>query len=152
VAGHQHQPSRPGQLHQVSRLRDARGQRLLHQHVLVREERVARDRVVRVDRGGDHDRVDAGRQQLMVVGEEPDPWIPGGDIVEPLGSPVRDGQQLRVRHLVQVADQVRAPIAAADHADTNPRLAVRQAGRPGLVHNARHSLPPGSSPAARGRK
>jgi hypothetical protein len=75
----QHQPGPVNQLNQCLGLGDARGQRLLHRHVLAGLQRLGCDRVVEPVRCGDDDRLDrlvgehlpqvgVGRRQVVALG------------------------------------------------------------------------------------
>ena len=58
VTRHEHEPALRGEPHELLRLLERRGERLLDEHVLPRLERGVRERVVRADRRRDHDGVD----------------------------------------------------------------------------------------------
>src|SRR5262249_31655732 len=107
VSRHQDPLLAVGQCDQGRRLCDTGGERLLDEHVLSMEQRVAGNGVVRVDRGCNHDCVDVCGQQVTVIGKETDAGVPGGDVVEPFGSQVGDGQELGLGDLVEVSYKVR---------------------------------------------
>ena len=114
VPGHQHPAPAAGKGDQLDRLLHARRQRLLDQHVLVREQRLTGEGVVRVNRACDHHCLDLRGEQVPVVGEQADAGEAGTDVLEAILTEVGDAGDLDPQGLVQVSDQVGSPVAAAD--------------------------------------
>src|SRR5207247_963257 len=76
------------------------------------------------DRGRDRDRVDRGvGEQVAVVAVGGDPRIAGRGEREPRRVELADRGQLRPVDLGEVPDEVRAPVAVADDADSDLVLA-----------------------------
>ena len=129
VSHHQHLPPPARQGDQLCRFLGAGRQGFLDQDVLAGEQGVADQGVVGVDRARHHHRVDVGGEEVLVVAKEADARVPDAHGVEALLLQIGDGDELRLRDLVDVSDQVRAPIPAADDAEPQPSIQVlRPAG------------------------
>src|SRR5579884_320579 len=116
VARHQHEVPRRRELDELGHLGRAHRGRLLDQHVLARLERLLRERVVRRHRRRDHDRVDAvvGEHLGEVVGRAR-LRVARGEALAQLRVEVAEPGQLG--ELVEVADEVRAPVPEPRHGD-----------------------------------
>ena len=120
VSRHQHQPATLGELDELEALARGRGERLLDEDVLSRLERRASKREVRrhrrrerqgVDRFVGEDVVDA---RVGLHGR-----VPTLDQLEAVGIAVANRDDLGAVELVEVADEVRAPVAEADNCDAD---------------------------------
>src|SRR5580693_10763511 len=76
--------------------------------------------VVGVNRRGDHHGFDVGLEQLGVAAEKLYLRVVPPYEVEPLELGVRDRDELCVRHLVQVPDELRTPVPTTDDPDLDP--------------------------------
>jgi hypothetical protein len=128
VTRHQNAPAlcrEPGELRALD---DRRGERLLDERVLARLERGARELEVGPDRGRDDDRLHLRvGQNVREAGRLADPRVAACDAVERLAPRVADKRELGGRRLVEVADEVRAPVAEADDRDPDGLVpAVRE--------------------------
>ena len=82
---------------EIGRLLDGAGERLLAEDWQPRVQRGGGDRVMNVVGGHERDRIDAGGQQLPVIGKGPgDPEVPG-QLLGPVMIGVADGGDLDVR-------------------------------------------------------
>src|SRR4249919_3083382 len=110
MAGHQREPPQLLQLQKFRALCRRCGERLLDQDVLAALEGQTREREVRSDRRGDHDRVEAVvRQKVAEVGRAPDRRVPATEVLEPILPEVADPCNLHVRYVVEVANEIRTP-------------------------------------------
>jgi hypothetical protein len=121
VACYQDQLAIVGRADQLQRFGDAGAERLPDQDVLAGEKRVAGDRKMTVDGSGDDDSFDIAGQERGVVGVRAQPAVLAADVVEPVLALIGDTEQLGVGHRGEVADQLRAPVAAADDAHPGHR-------------------------------
>ena len=119
VAGHEHEVALLGERDELLHLGAAHRRRLLDEDVLAGLERLLRERVVRRHRRRDHDRVErrrsasrssksAGRPRARVAARE---LLPG--------APRRRRRASELGEVVEVADEVRAPVAEAGLADAD---------------------------------
>ncbi len=115
-------------------LRAARRERLLHHHVLAREQSRLRQTVVRPDGRGDYDRLDIRPQHLLEIRSGSHPRILRLYPRQSCRVEVHDPLQISIRHLAEVADQLRPPVTETDEADLCARLA----------RESHHLLPPNS--------
>ena len=120
MADHDHTAGRLAQADEVDGFARASRKWFLDQHVLAGPQRIRGNRVMGVDGGRDDDRFDVRLEQLRVAAEERDLRVAGADVLQSFRLAVRHSDQLDVGHLVQVADQLRSPVTAADDADPGP--------------------------------
>ncbi len=125
VAGHQHDAGPIREVDQIEALGGGRGQRLLDEDVLAGLQ-CGRGQVVMRGHGrGDHHGVDAViGDHLREVLRRADGGIAPFDRLERLGSQIADRDQLCVRDLVEVADEIRAPVAEPDDGKTSHAATV----------------------------
>src|SRR5438105_1417106 len=117
VPDHEHAPGPAGGRDDGFGVGDGPRERLLDEHVLAGGEGLLREGAVRRDRRHHADRVDGGiRQQLAVVRRRADRREPFVEGAEPLGVEVGDGHDVGAGCLAEVADEIRSPVARADHA------------------------------------
>ena len=120
MARHQHEVSRLGECDELVHLRGARCRRLLDQDVLTGIERTLRELVVRRHRGRDHDRVDGVvREHLFDVACDVRIRITRLCLFAALRARVDEPCELC--ELVEVAREIRAPVAEAGEADADGR-------------------------------
>ena len=120
VIDHDRQISPRGQLDELLRLGRGGGERLLDEHVLAVLQSALGQREMRVDRRHDRHRVDLRRGHELRS-------VPGGrDLRIGLGHPrerpraaVADGGHFTAVYAAQIPDDVRTPIAIADHTHSN---------------------------------
>ncbi len=116
MPGHQDAVPLGGERHELVHLDGAHRGRLLDQHVLARLERALRERVVRGHRSGDDDGVDrVVGEHLVEVAGDPGARIARGEAVAQLRVEIDEPGE--VGEVVEVADEVRAPVAEAGHRD-----------------------------------
>ena len=100
------------------RLGDGRREGLLDEHVLARPEGGEPERVVGRHGSGDRHCVELGvEQEILDVAGGPNGRVPLAERVQPRLVEVADPAEVGAVELVQVANQVRPPVAEADHAD-----------------------------------
>ncbi len=151
VAHHQRAPGGAGRLHHGLGLLGGLGERLLDEAVLAGPEHAKRERGVGGHRGGDHHGVELGIVQQVVERR-------GGararearrHAVEHLLVAVTDPAQLGVGQTVEVAGQVRPPVAEPDHADLH-RAAHVGTRPPQAATTASTCSSPSSVPIGRAR-
>src|SRR5581483_9604490 len=120
VARHQHPVAGRGQPDELVHLRRAHRRRLLDEDVLPRLERLLRELVVRRYGRRDDDGVEpVVGEQLVVRRRRAGVRIARREPVEPLGVEVAEDAELS--ELVEVADEVRAPVVEADDTDRRSR-------------------------------
>jgi len=114
-----------GELDQLLRLRGAGRERLLDEDVFALFQGGLGQLEVRVDGRHDGDGVDLRRDhQLARVGRGCDVGIRLGHALERAGTPVADARDFAAVDAAQIPDDVRAPVAVADHTDSNHGLAL----------------------------
>ena len=118
VPDHEDEPLALGDGDQFLALRGRRGHRLLDEDVLAGEERRLGEREVEAHRGGDDHRVDLlVIDQLVSVRDAFDARVERGDVAQALRVEIADCLQAAVWQAVEIADEVRSPVATADDAD-----------------------------------
>jgi hypothetical protein len=118
VAGHQHELVLLGEPDELLHLSRPHRGRLLHEDVLAGLERPLRELVVRRHRRRDDHGVElVVGQQLVEVGREPGARIARPELRLQLGRDVAQPHQLR--EVVEVAGEVRAPVAEPGLANAN---------------------------------
>ena len=116
VAGHEHEVALLGESDELVHLRCSHRRRLLDEDVLVRRQRAAREIEMRRDRRRDHDRVELGvGDQLVDIAGQPRVGIAAGEGLAHGG--IRVAEPDEVGELVEVAREVRPPVAEAGEAD-----------------------------------
>ena len=116
VARHQDEVACVGERDELVHLGRVHRGRLLHHHVLAGFERALCERVMRGDRRRDDDRVDGVvGQRFVEVARDLCVGIPRGEALAELGVDVDEPGKLG--EIVEVADEVRAPVAEAGHCD-----------------------------------
>src|SRR5262249_14018181 len=114
------QPPPIGLVDQPLRLVGVHRHRLLDQHVLAGAQRLHRQLEVRRHRGGDDHRVDPRVvQQIAEVAGRADGPVARPDAGQVLLSQVANRDDLAIGGLVEVADEIRSPVAVSDDANTN---------------------------------
>ena len=132
VAGHQHDAGVVREGHQLERLVARRRERLLDEDVLPAAQRQRGERMMCRDGRRDHERVDVRIvEHVPELGRARHRRIAARKLRQRVGAPVAQPLDLDVLDLVQVAHEVRAPVAEAHdrHADA-------------------HAVPPGRSTCA----
>jgi hypothetical protein len=72
------------------------------------------------DRSGEHHRLHSSVIEHVVERRRPaDRRVPAGDLSESVGALVTDDRDLGRRELVEIANEVRAPVAQTNDRDTN---------------------------------
>jgi hypothetical protein len=116
VPRHEYKVALKCQVDQLAGLSRGAGERLLDEDVFARLERARGELEVCRDRGGNRDRIDGGVVQYSVVRRRhPARGVAPPDRLERLGAAVANVRDLGLRQLVQVANEVRAPVAEPDH-------------------------------------
>jgi hypothetical protein len=116
VRGHQHEVALDGERAELLHLVGPHRRRLLDEDVLAREQRPLGELVVRGNGSGDDDRVEVWvAQELVEVGGRPDVRVPGRHALPQRG--VEVAEPTEVGQLVEVAREVRAPVAESRDAD-----------------------------------
>jgi hypothetical protein len=122
VVDHQHEALPVGQLEQLLALCDRARHRFLDEDVLAARQRALRQLVVRPDGGGDGDRVELRVvEEVADVGGDAQRGIPDLGQMAPIGAHVRAPRDPDPLELDEVADEVRAPVPVADHANVHRR-------------------------------
>ncbi len=111
-------------------------ERLLDEAVLAGLEHAHGEIGVCRDRGGDDDRVElVVGEQVVEVGREARAAVHGGQALAHLGAAVAAPRELGAVEAVEVAGEVRAPVAEPDDADPDGGVA----GRSGLARIGRRN-------------
>src|SRR5262249_23634487 len=97
---------------------------------------------VRGDRRGNRNRVDPRvLEQLSVVHRQLDRRVAPLDNREPLGPQIADASDLHARRLVEIANQIRSPVAITNQADPNHPDILQYCYRPSRTAPSRAGTP-----------
>ena len=120
VTHHQHPIVLLGELDELGRVGGVGGDRLLDEHVLALLERLLDELVVGDRRRGHHHRVHVVRlQDLRRVLGRAHAGVTRAHVLEPARCGVGDPGHLAVQAVVEVAQEVGAPVARADDGDSS---------------------------------
>jgi hypothetical protein len=120
VPGHQHQAVLGSEREELSGVLHGGCERLLDEDVLARVQRSRGQLEVRGDGSRDRDRVHViGGQHVRVLGRGPHARVTAQHLVERLRPRVDHPHGLRTIERVEIADDVRPPVAHADHRETD---------------------------------
>ncbi len=110
MARHEHEPACLRETDELLHLGEAHRRRLLDEDVLARLERRLRERIVRGNRGRDHDRVDVvGGEKLLERAGNPGVGVALAELR--LSLLARVAEPAQVGEIVEVAGEVAPPVA-----------------------------------------